>query len=71
MSYPLYLLHQQIGITLLRQWHRDVEPWTLLLSAVAVILAASWLIQRFVERPSAQLLRQWLETRPARARPSA
>ncbi|MFJ6720976.1 MULTISPECIES: acyltransferase [unclassified Streptomyces] len=67
MSYPLYLLHQQIGITLLRQWHRDVEPWTLLLSAVAVILLASWLVQRYVERPSARLLKQWLESRPARA----
>ncbi|MEV6689753.1 acyltransferase [Streptomyces sp. NPDC051130] len=65
MSYPLYLLHQQIGITLLRRWHRDVEPWTLLLSAVAVILAAAWLIQRYVERPSARLLRHWLESRPA------
>ncbi|MFF1561597.1 acyltransferase family protein [Streptomyces sp. NPDC058279] len=67
MSYPLYLLHQQIGITLLRQWHRDVEPWTLLLSTVAVMVAASWLIQRYVERPAARLLRRGLEHRPARA----
>ncbi|MBT2459141.1 acyltransferase [Streptomyces sp. ISL-86] len=66
MSYPLYLLHQQIGITLLARWSHDVEPWTLLLSATAVMLVASWLIQRFVERPACARLRRVLEKRPAR-----
>ncbi|WP_371678256.1 acyltransferase family protein [Streptomyces sp. NBC_01276] len=64
MSYPLYLLHQQIGVTLLRMWRQDVEPWTLLLSATAVMLLASWLIQRFVERPAARRLKRFLEARP-------
>ncbi|MFD5422013.1 acyltransferase family protein [Streptomyces sp. NPDC127069] len=67
MSYPLYLLHQQAGLTMLRQWHRDVEPWTLLLSAMAVMLLVSWLIQRFVERPAARALKRFLERRPAAA----
>ncbi|MET9609062.1 acyltransferase [Streptomyces sp. NPDC006512] len=64
MSYPLYLLHQQIGITLLQKWNRDVEPWTLLGAATAVMLLASWLIHRFVERPLAGRLKRFLERRP-------
>ncbi|MER7507152.1 acyltransferase [Streptomyces lavendulae] len=64
MSYPLYLLHQQIGVTLLHKWRGNVEPWTLLLSATAVMLLASWLIQRFVERPAARGLKRFLESRP-------
>lgn len=64
MSYPLYLLHQQVGLTLLDRWRHDVGPWTLLLSATAAMLLASWLIQRFVERPVAGRLKRFLENRP-------
>ncbi|MFJ1867854.1 acyltransferase family protein [Streptomyces sp. NPDC088097] len=71
VSYPLYLLHQQIGVTLLREWHDDVEPWTLLTASIVVMLLAAWLIQRFVERPLAGRLKRFLERRPAAPRGEA
>lgn len=71
MSYPLYLLHQQVGLTLLDRWRHDVGPWTLLLSATAAMLLASWLIQRFVERPVAGRLKRFLENRPGDGDPKA
>lgn len=67
MSYPLYLLHQQVGVTLMERWERDVDPYVLVLSMTGSMLLLSWLIVRFVERPGSAALKRMLERRPVRA----
>jgi peptidoglycan/LPS O-acetylase OafA/YrhL len=52
ITYPLYLLHMQMGYTILAAAApvRNVELWTAAIIAGAVILA--WATWRFVERPA-------------------
>ncbi|MFF5447018.1 acyltransferase family protein [Streptomyces sp. NPDC012888] len=64
VSYPLYLIHQQIGVTLFERLKGEVAPWTLLLSVIAAMVFAGWLVQRFVERPGSDLVRRLLAKRP-------
>ncbi|MGW2672052.1 acyltransferase family protein [Streptomyces sp. NPDC001272] len=67
MSYPLYLLHQQVGVTLLEHWSGDVDPYVLIVSMTGSMLLASYLVVRFVERPGSAALKRMLERRPVRA----
>ncbi len=53
ISYPLYLLHQNVGYVIIRAlnaagWNANVS----LLTAVAIVLAASALLSKYVEWPS-------------------
>jgi peptidoglycan/LPS O-acetylase OafA/YrhL len=57
LTYPLYLLHQQIGETLIRTLDHRVPSWVLLVGVLAFMLALSWLVQRFAERPLARRIR--------------
>jgi peptidoglycan/LPS O-acetylase OafA/YrhL len=51
ITYPLYLLHQQLGYVVY-EWIGPVANPTVLVSAVLLAIAAlSWAIWRFVERP--------------------
>ncbi|MEV7614057.1 acyltransferase [Streptomyces sp. NPDC089799] len=66
VSYPLYLIHQQLGITVFERLKDEVPAWTLLLSVIAGAVLLGWLIQRFVERPGSRLLRRLLDQRPGK-----
>ncbi|MFG2620635.1 acyltransferase family protein [Streptomyces sp. NPDC048507] len=66
ISYPLYLLHQQIGVTLLPRLTDDLGPWQLVSLLVGGMVLTSWLIHRFVERPASRALKRFLENRPTR-----
>ena len=62
MTFPLYLLHQVVGGAImgalaLRGWNR----WSALAAAVALVLAASWLIAEHLEPKLARLTRRLLE----------
>jgi hypothetical protein len=57
LTYPLYLLHQQIGETVIRSLDHRVPSWVLLVSVFALMLALSWLVQHYAERPLARRLR--------------
>lgn len=62
LTYPLYLIHQAIGQTLILGL-RDVVPhWPLLGGTVALMLGAAWLIHRWVERPVGSRLRRGLKS---------
>ncbi|MEO6945226.1 MAG: acyltransferase [Nitrobacter sp.] len=59
MTYPLYLLHQQIGYTLFVR----VAPANAKLGVTAIILGigfASWILWRYVERPLQSAIRNRL-----------
>ena len=71
ISYSLYLLHQNIGYVIIRA----VESWTGserlgIVVALAVVLLASDLLARTVERPAARRIRRLVSAR-TRERPSS
>lgn len=52
ISFPFYLLHQNIGLAILNKLgaHGLTSEWTILIP-IAVVAALSWLVHRFVEVP--------------------
>ena len=60
LTYPLYLVHEYIGWTILKALDPHLPGWVLLIGTVALMLGAAWLIHRYVERPVAPLLRRAL-----------
>lgn len=51
LTYPVYLLHQHIGYVLFNLFEGSVSPAGLVVAVTAAMLAASFLIWRFVETP--------------------
>ncbi|MFH8725936.1 acyltransferase family protein [Streptomyces termitum] len=61
LTYPLYLIHMYIGMTLIHKL-RDRVPAPLLVVAVtALMMLAAWLIHRFVERPAGKWIQKALK----------
>lgn len=60
LTYPYYLVHYAIGLTVIALLHEALDPRVLLLGLIVAGLAASWLIHRCVERPVAALIRRGL-----------
>lgn len=60
ITYPLYLIHMIAGVTVIHHF-RDRLPALPLVGGVTVtMITIAWLIQRYVERPAARLLRALL-----------
>ncbi|MEU1671927.1 acyltransferase [Streptomyces roseifaciens] len=57
LTYPLYLLHQYIGMTLIYALRDRVPRHLLVIGLVLVMLGAAWLMHRFVEKPLGTWLR--------------
>ncbi|MDH6578105.1 acyltransferase [Kitasatospora sp. MAP5-34] len=69
LTYPLYLLHQEIGwqlITRLRAHH--LAPYPTLAVVTVVMLFAAWLVHRLVERPLAPLMKRKMDAAFAQVR---
>ncbi|MFH8345083.1 acyltransferase family protein [Streptomyces sp. NPDC018045] len=58
LTYPLYLLHMNIGMTLIHHFRGRVPAPVLVASVTVLMLVAAWLVHRVVERP----LGKWLRT---------
>lgn len=58
LTYPLYLLHQTLGVTVIGRLHGSINPWLLMTLLVAALLGAAWLVHRYVERPAAAWLQR-------------
>ncbi|MCC9310544.1 acyltransferase [Kitasatospora sp. RB6PN24] len=57
LTYPVYLIHQEIGFELIHKLrHHSFTPYAALCTALVVMLIAAWLVHRLVERPLAPLL---------------
>ncbi|MEU1399493.1 acyltransferase [Micromonospora zamorensis] len=67
LTYPLYLLHEYIGWVMIHYLHPALPAWLTGLTVVVILLVASWLVNRFVEKP----LSGWMKRRFAAARNSA
>lgn len=60
LTYPLYLLHQQIGLTVITAARPYLPAWALLGGTVVGLLLLAYLVHRLVERPAARRLRRAL-----------
>jgi peptidoglycan/LPS O-acetylase OafA/YrhL len=60
LTYPLYLVHQYIGWTLIAFLHDRLPRAATLALVVTAMLVAAWLLHRLVERPLARQLRHGL-----------
>ncbi len=49
LTYPLYLIHQNLGFVAFHQLHGQTNRWLLLASVLSVMLAIAWLVFRYVE----------------------
>ncbi|MGW2814980.1 acyltransferase family protein [Streptomyces sp. NPDC001415] len=57
ITYPLYLIHMFIGMTLIHHFRDRLPAPVLVVSVVALMMATAWLIHRYVERPAGQWIR--------------
>ena len=69
LTYPLYLLHQHIGWTLIDKLQRAVPAPVVVVAVVALMLIAAGLVHRLVEKPVAARLRRLLVPAIERLRP--
>jgi len=60
VSYPLYLVHQNIGYVIINTGYRlGVAPGISILVAVATAIALAWLLHELVEMPVMHQIRSW------------
>ncbi|MNV83633.1 Acyltransferase family protein [compost metagenome] len=60
ISYPLYLLHQNIGFVLMRKMEQYIgNEYLVILITMVLIVTLSWLVTRFLEKPILQFLRNY------------
>ncbi|MFE3184588.1 acyltransferase family protein [Streptomyces violascens] len=57
ITYPLYLIHMFIGMTLIHHFRHLLPAPVLVGSVIALMMAAAWLIHRLVERPAGKWVR--------------
>ncbi|MFF1701473.1 acyltransferase family protein [Streptomyces sp. NPDC058252] len=62
MTFPLYLLHDTLGMTVAHHYGDRVAPSTLVGVTVSILILLSYLAHRFVERPIALAMRRSLNT---------
>ncbi|MCM2388457.1 acyltransferase family protein [Streptomyces albipurpureus] len=60
LVYPLYLLHEELGWALIRELYGHLGAWPTLGVTVGILVALSWLVHRYVERPSVTWLKKRL-----------
>lgn len=60
LTYPVYLLHQQIGETLIRSMRSWMPAPILVIVATVAIVGLSWIVYRYLEPPLARAVRNGL-----------
>lgn len=56
LTYPLYLVHQNIGFIVFNIFGESINKYVLLIALINVMLIVAWLINKLVERPLAGFL---------------
>lgn len=52
LTYPLYLIHQMIGYVIFNHLEGFAPPSVMILGMIIVMIAISWTIYKFIERPA-------------------
>jgi peptidoglycan/LPS O-acetylase OafA/YrhL len=60
VTYPLYLIHQAVGFTVISRLDRHLNRYVLLTGLLLVMIATAWLIYRTVEKTLAPKVRRAL-----------
>ena len=63
LTYPVYLIHQNIGFMILNALNQRVERFLLLAITIFAILSMAYLIQMYIERPLAARMKSLLSRR--------
>ncbi|MGR4879241.1 acyltransferase family protein [Streptomyces sp. LARHCF249] len=66
ISYPLYLVHQSLGVRVIWRWNEQWGAWPTLLGVTAAMVLIAWLLHRVVERPLTRLLRRLMAPQAGR-----
>jgi peptidoglycan/LPS O-acetylase OafA/YrhL len=60
MTYPFYLLHLDLGGTIIYVWQHRVPAPLLVTAVTGAMVLLAWLVHRYLERPFAPLMRRAL-----------
>jgi peptidoglycan/LPS O-acetylase OafA/YrhL len=71
LTYPLYLLHQNVGFMTFNALHPKVNSYVLLVGVIALMLVASYAVHALVERKTSGPMRRVLERILPAAEPPA
>jgi peptidoglycan/LPS O-acetylase OafA/YrhL len=61
LTYPLYLIHQNIGFIIFNNLGSKINKWVLLFAVFTIMLIASYMINKFIEKPLGSGLRKSLK----------
>lgn len=61
LTYPLYLIHQNIGFIIFNNLGNVVNKWLLLILVLLLMLTSSYLISKYIEKPTGKYLRKKLK----------
>lgn len=67
ISYPLYLVHQSLGVRVIWRWNEQWGAWPTLLGVIAGVVLLAWLLHRVVEKPLTRLLRRLMAPQAERS----
>lgn len=57
LTYPLYLIHQNIGFIVFNHFYEQINKWVLFFTVLLVMLISSYLISKHIEKPFGNYLR--------------
>ena len=60
LTYPLYLIHQNIGYIILNYFGTTVNKWLLLLALISLMIVLSYVINNYIEKPLGNYFREKL-----------
>ena len=62
LTYPLYLIHQNIGFIIYHELGDSVNRYVLLVGLVLLMMLAAWLIHKLIELPLGRWMNRWLNS---------
>lgn len=62
LTYPLYLIHQNIGYIIFNNLGESINKWVLLIIVIVLMLITSYLISRYIEKPLGTYMRNSLKS---------
>ena len=68
LTYPLYLLHQNIGYVALDALSPSIGRWPALTLTIATVIVAAWIVWRFIEPAGRRLVSHVLGQLETRSR---
>ncbi|MFC6597448.1 acyltransferase [Kitasatospora paranensis] len=68
LTYPVYLLHEEIGWWVLSELHGRINPYLLTGLVIAGVMVLAYLVHRLVERPLSKVLKRGLDQALERGR---